>query len=719
VPRPSSPPHAVALVATAVICAALSGLVGAGAGASGPVVPASVVTSGADTEQPLVPRIRSITPDYVPESGPIVIRGRVTNASDQRWTAINVHGFMGSTPITAAAQLSEEAKTPVDADVGDRITQAGTFDRIRSLAPGQSASFRVRLPHSTLPVSGPGVYWFGVHVLGDDGEGGGRVAVGRDRTFLPYLPKASIHRGREDAALVLPIRAGVTRGPDGAVADPDEWEASLRSGPLRSVVSTGQAARDRPLTWLLDPAVPDVVRRLAQGNPARTLTSPKPPGSESPSPASPTGSPTASDASAAGATASRTVTARVARQWLHEVRPLLGADSGEVLGLPYGDLAVESAARFGAPLLNAAFQRTLHALGPWGVALNRVVAPPDGRTDGDAFEALPRDADILLSDSGVDQPASVVNRINGHRVVLTSSAALQGGPGPVAPRSSLALRQRILAEAALRLLGDRQPLIVELPADLRAPLRASFFQGLEVPWLRLTTLDGATAVSPAPLDVSSLRDRPPAEPELGPGLYLVASHVLERARALQSVVSGNQDLSRRLFEEVTGNASYAASSTPFIALSRMRGTERWVQGNLDQIDLAAPESVTLASDSGRFLALISNDLDVPVTVKVHAISDPRLTITGGEAVRLAPHGRTTVPLHASTHQRGVHTVTLELTNADGVPLGIEDRFPMRAEQVSRLIWVIIGAGLALLFTAIAVRLVRRILGARARHGSKA
>jgi Family of unknown function (DUF6049) len=151
----------------------------------------------------------------------------------------------------------------------------------------------------------------------------------------------------------------------------------------------------------------------------------------------------------------------------------------------------------------------------------------------------------------------------------------------------------------------------------------------------------------------------------------------------------------------------------------MRGTERWVQGNLDQIDLAAPESVTLASDSGRFLALISNDLDVPVTVKVHAVSDPRLTITGGEAVRLAPHGRTTVPLHASTDQGGVHTVTLELTNADGVPLGIEDRFPMRAEQVSRLIWVIIGAGLALLFTAVAVRLVRRILGARARHGSSA
>jgi uncharacterized membrane protein YgaE (UPF0421/DUF939 family) len=43
----------------------------------------------------------------------------------------------------------------------------------------------------------------------------------------------------------------------------------------------------------------------------------------------------------------------------------------------------------------------------------------------------------------------------------------------------------------------------------------------------------------------------------------------------------------------------------------------------------------------------------------------------------------------------------------------QDSFPLRAEQVSRLIWVIIGAGVALLFAAIFVRLTRRILRARA------
>jgi hypothetical protein len=71
-----------------------------------------------------------------------------------------------------------------------------------------------------------------------------------------------------------------------------------------------------------------------------------------------------------------------------------------------------------------------------------------------------------------------------------------------------------------------------------------------------------------------------------------------------------------------------------------------------------------------------------------------------------------VLLNASTHVLGVHNVTLELTNRAGRPLGSTDPFPMRAEQVSRVIWVIIGAGVALLFAAIVVRLVRRVLRSR-------
>jgi uncharacterized protein DUF6049 len=146
----------------------------------------------------------------------------------------------------------------------------------------------------------------------------------------------------------------------------------------------------------------------------------------------------------------------------------------------------------------------------------------------------------------------------------------------------------------------------------------------------------------------------------------------------------------------------------------MRETETWVRGNLDAVALAAPQSVTLASSSGRFSAIVSNELDVPVTVRVRAVAERGLAITGPDkGVRLGPHGQQTVLLKASTDERGVYSVTLELTNLDGQALGAQDTFTMRAEQVSRLIWVIIGAGVALLFAAIAVRLTRRIIGARA------
>jgi hypothetical protein len=711
--RPSPLPHALAVVAA--VATTMAGLLLAVAGALCPMAfPARAMAAGAplDPEQPLVPRISRITPDYVPDHGPIRITGTVTNESDQRWTAINVHGFMGEAPILTTTALAAAASTPLDADVGHRITAAGTFASIPSLRPGETATFDIELPRSTLPVSSPGVYWFGVHVLGDDGGGGTRVAVGRDRTFLPYLPASLARREREDTALVVPVRAGVSRGSDGTIVDPGLWATSLRSGPLHDALALGRAAGNRPLTFLVDPAVPDAVRLIAEGNPGRSLTAPQPagPGDGSQGP-SPSASPSDAGSSAADAaeTGAASVPARVATRWLLALRKVLSADTTQVLGLPYGDLALEDAASFGSPLLHAAYQHTGHSLKPWSLPLAPAAAPPDGRTTGDTIAALPHDTQVLLDDTGVVGHAPAFARVDGRRVILVSAGAAEGGPGPIDPQTSLALRQRILAEAAIRLLGDRQPLVVDLPTELRHSLGRGFFSGLDVPWLRLTTVAGATgATTPAVLDDARLR-APSEGKHLGPRVYTTAQDVLRDGSTLQSVLTRKPALRRSLFQEVTGNASYAATGQPLVAFYRMRATDRWVRSNLDAIHLAAPPSVTLASTSGRFSALVSNDLDVPVTVKVRAVSDRGLRISGGERVQLAPHGRNSVLLNASTHERGVHNVELELTNRHGKPLGAADTFPMRAEQVSGLIWGIIGAGVALLFAAIVVRLFRRIL----------
>jgi len=665
-----------------------------------------------DPEQPLVLRMRSITPDFVPARGPVIVRGTVTNASDQEWTAINVHGFIGDTPMTSTAELTAATHTPLTADVGSRITVPGTFDSIASLLPGQTKTFKVRLTRAALGVTAPGVYWFGVHVLGNNGEGGDRVAVGRDRTFLSLVPRSPT-TPQVDTALVLPVRAGVVRSSDGAVEDPEGWTDSLRTGVLHDAIELGRAGRGHSLTWLIDPAVADTVRDLARGNPVRTLGTPRTPGDDG----SPGASPSPSDsgsAEGAGAEAPN-ATQRVARRWLQQLHGLLVSNPGEILGLPYGDIAVDSAIRYDEPLLRRAMRRTGNHLRPWGLPLSSVVAPPEGRTTGETVAGVPRSTDVLLEDTGVAGTAPTVNRVNGRRVVLIASAAAQGGPGPVDPQSPLALRQRILGEAALRYLDDQQPLVVELPTGIHHRVPRSFFTGLDVPWLRLTTLSGATAVAAAPLSADSLRE--PAATQLGPRIYARATQLLEQGRILQSVLPDNHVLQQQLFAETAGNTSYDAAEDPFGALARVRSTDAWVAGNLAGIDLVAPVSVTLASTSGRFSALVSNDLDVPVSVRVKADSDPRLRITGGETVQLPPHGRTTVLLNASTHALGVHTVTLQLTDKVGRPVGASTQFPMRAEQVSVLIWVIIGAGVALLFAAIVVRLTRRVIAARAGRGA--
>ena len=79
------------------------------------------------------------------------------------------------------------------------------------------------------------------------------------------------------------------------------------------------------------------------------------------------------------------------------------------------------------------------------------------------------------------------------------------------------------------------------------------------------------------------------------------------------------------------------------------------------------------------------------------------------AVELAADSRTTVLLQTRTSAAlGVHNVTLLLTDADGTRSGRRTGCRSGPNQVSNVIWLIIGTGVALLFGAILLRLVRRI-----------
>jgi hypothetical protein len=240
------------------------------------VVTATLVAPGsahagppAGDDSPLAVTIDALAPAYIPKRGPIRVTGSVTNNDAAPWTTVNVYAFIGRGPMTTSAELAEAAAFEPGRDVGDRITAPNAYDTIERIDPGQSAQFSVRVPRSAITASEPGVYWFGVHALGTGPEGRVEGADGRARTFLPLVPRTS----REvDTALVVPLRRRVTFARDGRLTDVPAWTRDLSpGGQLRSIVDFGASAGSRPITWLVDPAVPDAVRALAAGNPPLSL----------------------------------------------------------------------------------------------------------------------------------------------------------------------------------------------------------------------------------------------------------------------------------------------------------------------------------------------------------------------------------------------------------------------------------------------------------------
>ena len=120
--------------------------------------------------------------------------------------------------------------------------------------------------------------------------------------------------------------------------------------------------------------------------------------------------------------------------------------------------------------------------------------------------------------------------------------------------------------------------------------------------------------------------------------------------------------------------------------------------------------VTMSSESGPVRGRPSvNDLDQPITRRV-ARGHRRLGPDDRRRPSRSPSaldGGASCGSSATAQDIGVHAVTLLPPTPPGCP-SAQTRFSVRAEQVSTVIWVIIGVGVGLLLVAIVVRLVRRI-----------
>lgn len=719
--RPSSFRAALAGLLTLTLGGSIAlGATAAPAASARPAAP-----EAAQTGDPLVVHIDTISP-VVPREGDVEIGGTVTNVSDDTFTRINLHAFSSQSPLTDATTLSASAAIDPTEYVGPRVTEPGTFYTVDVLEPGASAPFTDSVPVELLGIPDePGVYWIGIHALGDGAEPRDEVADGRARTFIPLLPEgASTGEDGQEAAIILPLRGRVWFDKEGRVGGTERWARWLaEGGRLDATLDIADTAGTTPYSWLVDPAVLVAVVRLSIGNPPRniepdpTVPGQEPTPTETPSETDPT-TPLTPSASVPEENLSEEeqALATASSEWLN--RFLTAAAGRTVLSLPFGDLDVSAAVRHSPERFVEAVERGARVMSDLGIASQPTVAPENDVLSPDALSATPADTTVLLGDNAFasppEAPSSVV-RLLGHKVVITSTGAESGGPGPTPADDPLALRQRLLSEAALRLTaGDPAPLVVTVPSGWEPTGAASFFSGLGEPWLDVVGVTDVAGRSATGVPASSLAyTETDVASELDVANFGAATDATDTAALLEEVLTSETTIEDQVRGEVLVTLSQQHRGKPSVAASAANRVAEALRAELGRIRIEAPTSVTLSSDSGPVGATLVNGLDQPVRVRVEATTDGELTLTGGGGEReLGPGTRSPVRFEAATTQPGLHNVRLAVTTVDGRPIGSFDELPIRAAGVSALIWIIMAGAALVLFGAIGYRLPRQIRARR-------
>ena len=711
--------------------AALAGLLTFGFASIG--IPGPVTAAPAKETDPLVVHIDTISPE-LPRSGDVEITGTVTNASDETYTRINLHTFSSQAPILDAANLAASAAVDPSVYVGERVTVAGTFDTVDELAPGESAYFSDSVPVELLETTGEqGVYWIGIHAIGDSSVPRDDVADGRARTFIPMRPTGD---RTQEASVILSIRHRVWFDRDGAVAGTERWARRLEEGgSLDGVLDMAESAGTTPYSWLVDPAVLFAIARISQGNVPRTLApDPTVPGQEPTPTEEPTDEPT--DGSTEDTEVPETIEtltpsgaapteepneegaelAAAATAWLERFKTLVGVTP--VMTLPYGDLDVSAAMRHDRTRFDQAVARGAEVMAALTLPSQPTVAPADDRLSPEAIAQVPSDVLILLGDNAFaippTSPSSVV-KLLGHKVLVTSTGAEAGGPAPTAASDPLALRQRLLSEAALRLDGrDTAPVVVTLPTAWRGEDAAAFFSDLERPWLDVVPVGDVDAERAAGVPASRLvYTAEDVEAELDATSFTAATRATDASTLLEQVLSSVTRVETQVRDEVLVTLSEQHRARPALARAAAARVEDSLRDDLGRIEIEAPTAVTLSSDSGPLGATLVNGLDQPVEVSVEIRTDGELTLTGGGTRQLGPKARSLVRFEATAEQGGVHNVRLVVTSLEGVPLGSSDSLPIRAARVSALIWIVMAVGALVLFGMIGYRLPRQVRARRA------
>jgi hypothetical protein len=661
-----------------------------------------------DEAAALTVELTRLSRSTIPEKGRIVLAGTVVNDSAETWSAVNVHPVVSSTPMTDRDQLAAAAVSDPAIEIGTRLFKLGQFAPIGDLAPGQATRFRISIAARDLPISRePGVYWIGVHALGQNTEGRDDIADGRARTFIPLVPDGV----STSASVVVPLRNRVRRDPAGKLLDLTGWSQTLADdGRLERIAALLNTTDGASATMLVDPAVIDAVGSVASDNPELSL------GEE------PASDPDETPDESPGETPSVSSSGRVSRslarfgpidranaaRWLAQVKA--AAEAQTVLGLAYADPDTASLARRRPGLLALAARESATTFERLGIAALPTVAPASGWLDDAALASIEAETMVLLSDHAAPRTRTQWRTFRQQDLVFADEQAASGGPGPTERLDALAVRQRIVSDAALRALGGaRGPLVVSLPADWdpgKSWAAADFFEGLDLPWLNVVPLGPVPPGTPT-FDAALGYPQSERRDEVTLANMDAARSLVTTATVMGELLQSTNDVQHALVGIALEAVSQHARRDPVRARSQILATNANMRTRLGKVSVLGTDFVTLSGGSGTLTVTLANELEQTVTVGIQPRSSSGdVQIETPEPLELAPGQRTVLRLRAEASSIGVHEVTLTPVTSEGNVLGTPLTFSLRTSQVGKLIWgLLIGAG-SLLVVMIARR-VRR------------
>jgi hypothetical protein len=292
------------------------------------------------------------------------------------------------------------------------------------------------------------------------------------------------------------------------------------------------------------------------------------------------------------------------------------------------------------------------------------------------------------------------------------------------------VRQRLLGEAALHALSPTaaEPIVASTPPYWnpgKSWSQADFFAALDQPWLRMVDLPSVVSTATLPPGTDTSGEAVASYPRSERAEQLPLANLLATERlSVTGTTFGRMLPDNDTVEGTLARIAMLASSQNVRddadqALSQVNSTNDYVRGQMQAVRIEGPSFVMMSSETGPIQVTLVNGLDQ--TVKVGIAAETRssgLRIEKIEPRTLGPGRRTAIRLQATSHDIGVHAVTLVATDTEGNPLGSLTQVSVRTSRVSTVIWVVMAAGGVLLFVTIAVRIFRRIRRRKATHGPR-